>query len=374
MVWLVLGLVAAAAVGVVVDRTAGSKETPATRAGPQRILDGLVTGPDRIAPGVTAYVVGPHGVWLGSAGVANPQTGEPMRPDARMRLDSVSKWWATAVVLQLAQEGRLRLGDTVQRWLPGLLPYGNRITIGQLLTDSSGLIDDNDIFRSPSAYLGRVKDAKLRAQLAALGARLRADPAIEASPLWLIRLAAWQPLLFAPGSRYHHSNIGWNIVGLVAARVAGKPLPLLYRERIFQPLGLEHSAYDPQGPIAGPHAQGYRIAADGILTDTTAQAPFKGADGAIVSNAADTATFLTGLLGGRLVDRQRLVALWGSGAESGCARGAYDGSGAGDAYKTNVLVNGDGSRVAVLLLNGRTANGSGDETAAAAALGLYCAA
>jgi hypothetical protein len=33
---------------------------------------------------------------------------------------------------------------------------------------------------------------------------------MEASPLWMIRLAAWQPLLFAPGSRYHHSNIGWN--------------------------------------------------------------------------------------------------------------------------------------------------------------------
>ena len=85
-----------------------------------------------------------------------------MRPDARMRLDSVSKWWATAVVLQLAQEGKLRLGDTVERWRPGLLPYGDRITIGQLMTDSSGLIDDNDVFRSPDAYLARVKDARLR--------------------------------------------------------------------------------------------------------------------------------------------------------------------------------------------------------------------
>ena len=68
------------------------------------------------------------------------------------------------------------------------------------------------------------------------------------------------------------------------------------------------------------------------------------------------------------------MTFWGAGAESGCARGAYVGSGAGDAYKTNVLVNGDGSRVAVLLLNGRTANGSADETAAATALRLYCAA
>jgi D-alanyl-D-alanine carboxypeptidase len=219
VVWLIAGLVAASAIGVVVDRTVRSQPAAVARADLQRILDGLVTGPDQIAPGVTAYVAGPHGTWLGSTGVANVQTGEPMRPDARMRLDSVSKWWATAVVLQLAQEGKLRLGETVERWLPGLLPYGDRITIGQLMTDGSGLIDDNDVFRSPDAYLARVKDARLRAQLTEVAARLRANPATEASPLRMIRLAAWQPLLSAPGSRYHHSNIGWNMVGLIAARV-----------------------------------------------------------------------------------------------------------------------------------------------------------
>src|SRR5512132_1037930 len=142
-VLLLVGLVVAAAIGVVVDRRVVSQAPSAGRSELQRILDGLVTGPDRTAPGVAAYVAGPGGTWLGSAGVANVQTGEPMRPDARTRLDSVSKWWATAVVLQLAQEGKLRLSDTVDRWLPGLLPYGNLITIEQLMTDSSGLIDDN---------------------------------------------------------------------------------------------------------------------------------------------------------------------------------------------------------------------------------------
>ena len=116
VVLLLVGLLVVAAVGVVVvDWTVGSQPTPVARPELQQILDGLVTGPGRIAPGVTAYVSGPHGGWLGSAGVANVQSGEPMRPDARMRLDSVSKWWATAVVLQLAQEGKLRLGDAVQR-------------------------------------------------------------------------------------------------------------------------------------------------------------------------------------------------------------------------------------------------------------------
>jgi D-alanyl-D-alanine carboxypeptidase len=382
VILLVVGLVAATAIGVVVDRTVRSQPTPAARPELQRILDGLVTGPDRIAPGVTAYVAGPGGTWLGSAGVANVQTGEPMRPEARLRLDSNSKFWAMTVILQLAQDGKLELGDTVERWLPGLLPYGNRITIRQLLTDTSGLIDDNDLNNPAvlSRALARVKDAKLLAQLEAIGARVRANPASEVSPRWLIRLVAWQPLLFTPGSRYHHSNTGWDIIGLIAARAGGKPLPVLYRERILEPLGLEHTAYDPQGPIEGPHAHGYAIAGDGTLTDTTTWALFKGADGAIVSNAEDTAAFFTALMGAKLFDRQQLAAMnreqfvnFG-GADSGCAGLVHSGSGAGNAYKSNILVDDNGRRVAVLLLNGRTVSSNGDPTAAAAAFGLYCAA
>jgi D-alanyl-D-alanine carboxypeptidase len=382
VVLLVAGLVAAAAIGVVVDRTVRSQPAPLARPELQRVLDGLVTGPDRIAPGVTAYVAGPRGTWLGSAGVANVQTGAPMGPDARMRLDSNSKFWAMTTILQLAQEGKLQLSDTVERWLPGLLPYGNRITIRQLMTDTSGLIDDNDL-NKPAALsraLDRVKDATLRAQLVALVARVRANPAVEVSPLWLIRLVAWQPLLFTPGSRQHHSNTGWDIIGLIAARAGGEPLPVLYRERIVEPLGLDHTTYDPQGPINGPHAHGYAIAGDGTLTDTTTWAPFKGADGAIVANAQETATFFTALMGAKLFDRQQLVAMnreqfvGFGGADSGCGGLVHSGSGGGDAYKSNVLVNDNGSRVAVLLLNGRTVQSNGDTTAAAATLRLYCAA
>src|SRR4029453_12510167 len=83
VVWLIAGLVAASAIGVaVVDQTVRSHPAPVARADLQRILAGLVTGPDRIAPGVTAYVAGPHGTWLGSAGVANVTNGGPMPPDA----------------------------------------------------------------------------------------------------------------------------------------------------------------------------------------------------------------------------------------------------------------------------------------------------
>ena len=373
LAWLVVGLVVAAGIAVGVDRAffAGQQTRSEYMQG---VLDRAVTGRDRLAPGATAYVIGPHGTWVGSAGVADIKSGEPMPVDARMRIESASKTWLLGAVLQLVQEGKLSLEDTVDQWLPGLLrAHGSEITLRQLMSDSSGLIDDNVTAKSLRAYLARVGDPKLRAQLGAIVARVQANPAAQVSPLWFIRLAAWQPLVAPPGTVTHHSNIGWNIGGLIAAKASGKSLPTLYRERIFQPLRLRHTAYDPQGPIAGAHAHGYAVAANGTLTDKTAWHLGKGADGAIVTDAKDEATFLTALANGTLLHPGALYEL-GPGDPSSCGGPpVHDVSGAGDGFISDVFYAADGSRVAVLLLNGRTSGETGSARSAAAAASLYCA-
>ncbi len=144
--------------------------------------------------------------------------------------------------------GAERVAPGVTR--PGLLPYGKDITIRQLISDMSGLVDDNDIATSPAELegaLGKVDDRRLRTQLSEIFARVSENRATPVDPVWLVRMAAWQPLVLAPGTGYHHSNIGWNIAGLVTERVTGVLLPALYEQRIFAPLGLRHSSYQPQG-------------------------------------------------------------------------------------------------------------------------------
>jgi D-alanyl-D-alanine carboxypeptidase len=374
--WLLAGLAGlavAAGIAVGIDRTWFSGGSQPSRPAAQQILDRLVQS--GAAPGVTAYVTGPHGTWSGSAGVADVKAGTSMPADARMRIESNSKTWLTAVILQLAQEGKLSLDDSVAHWLPGLLrAHGIEITIRELLYDTSGLIDDNDVYRlSPSrlsAAFARVGDAKLRAQLLATAARVRANPRAPVSALLFIRLAAWQPLVAAPGTTYHHSNIGWNVAGLIAAKAGGKPLPVLYRERIFEPLRLEHTAFSPQGPIAGPHAHGYARDGKGKLVDTTAMHPAKFADGAIVTNAQDEAAFLRAAMNGTLFPKALWLDLYGSPAgATGCGSPAYAGEGEGDGYHSYVRYDGSGNRVAVLLLNENRAAG-----AAAAVRLLYCGA
>lgn len=383
---LLAGFMIAVMVAVAVDRLAFSRGSPAPRPKLQQILDGLVSGRSAIAPGATAYVSGPHGSWTGAAGIADTRTGAQMPADARMRLESVSKIYTATVILQLAQDGKLHVGDTVARWLPGLLPYGHRITIRELLTMRSGLVDNNDLRNASEseqrANLVRVKDAKLRAQLLMIAARIKKNPAAEFSPTWWIKFAAWQPLLFSPGWGYHYSNIGYDVLGLIAERAGGKPLAVLYDERIFQPLDLRATAYDAQGPIRGAHARGYGIEPEGQQIDTSDWHGGVGAEGGIVSNARDTATFLTALMRGKLVDRRLVAAmenedLWLGGAATGCAGRAYGWSGGGDGFKSEVWVNDRGSRVAVLLLNARhwdTAQIAADQGAHDAMARLYCAA
>jgi len=343
----------------------------------QRVLDRLVTGPGRRAPGATAYVVGPQGTWSGAAGVSNVATGAKMQRDERLRIESNSKAYVVPVALQLVREGKLRLEDTVERWLPGLLhENGDRITVRQLMTDTSGLIDDNDL-TAPGAIekaIANVGDPELKAEVVALVERFARGPLVYGSPVTLIELAGWQPLLFEPGTQYHHGNIGWNLAGMIVARAAGKPIADVYRERIFEPLGLTHTAFDPQGPIRGEHARGYAVLANGKTVDHTADHAFKAADGAIVTTARDEATFLRALWAGKIAQRSDLVSFYGlTFGRPGCPGDALEGVGTGGGFRSFTWAAPDGTRIAVLLLNGNRADsGDLDRVAERASRQLYC--
>jgi D-alanyl-D-alanine carboxypeptidase len=378
---VVVTAVAVAAVGVAVALR-GADDGPEPRPELQQLVDRLVTGPGRVAPGATAFVAGPRGTWEGAAGVAEVRTREPMAADARMRLESVSKLWTAAVVLRLVEQAKLRLDDTVAELYPGLLPEGHRITMRQLLNHTSGLVDDNDLTADSQSYLEQVEDEGLRAGLLRAGARLDADPEYEVPVRLVIRWAAALPLRSEPGAVYHYSNIGYQIAGLISERVSGRGFATLVEDEIVKPLGLESAAYDPASRITGDHAHGYGLARDGTLTDTTGRVVDLAANGGIVAHARDEGRFLTALMRGKLLQPASLAALkapsgasdYGLGTEietTACGTG-YSHNGGGAGFTTSVYVSGDGSRVAVVLLNARTADSSGDQLARDAARELFC--
>src|SRR5262249_22293428 len=104
----------------------------------QRDLDALVAGG---APGAILFVRGPHGEARLTSGLADIARSRPMQPNDRYRIASLAKSSTAAVVLQLVAEGRLALGDTVEQWLPGVVPNGADITVGMLLNHTSGIFN-----------------------------------------------------------------------------------------------------------------------------------------------------------------------------------------------------------------------------------------
>jgi D-alanyl-D-alanine carboxypeptidase len=260
------------------------------RAGLQTALDQIVaTG----ATAALARVDSPAGSWRGAAGVV--ELGRPARPAAtgQFRVGSITKTFVSTVVLQLVGEGRLRLDDTLERWLPGAIPNGARITIRNLLQHTSGVFDYTDILFATIEDVLRARYHTFR-------------------PQDLVAIAAGQPPVFEPGTSWAYSNTNYILLGLIVRRATGHAYGKEADRRILRPLRLYGT--DVPGTdvrIHGPHAHGYEpIERDGEIvpldfTDLNPSMAYSA--GEIVSTTTDLNLFYRSLLGGRLLHRAQLA-------------------------------------------------------------------
>jgi D-alanyl-D-alanine carboxypeptidase len=257
----------------------------------QQLLDAIVSGG---APGAIGLVRNGITTVRAASGVADLRTHRPMRVDDRFRVGSVTKTFVATVVLQLVGEGRLRLNDPVERWLPRLVPDGRDITVRELLNHTSGLYNYTDDPRVLAPYLDRN------------------DPDFVWRPRQLVAIAVSHPPLFAPGSSWSYSNTNYILLGLIVQAATRTDLGRQLYRRIFEPLRLRHTSFPVTTPhIAGRHAHGYANLHPGKpLTDTTEiSASFAWAAGSIVSTVDDVGRFYRALLGGRLLRPDLLRAM-----------------------------------------------------------------
>ena len=299
---LALLLVVAAAVPPAAGSQGGSGQLP--RPELQGLLDELVAGG---MPGAIGLARHDGQRWRGASGLAELGTQRPMRPGDRYKVGSVTKTFTATVVLQLVSEHRLRLGDSVERWLPGLVPNGEHITIRQLLQHTSGLFSYDEDPRVFAPYLQGDLDFVWR-------------------PRQLVAIATQHPPLFAPGAGWSYSNTGYVLLGLIIQRVTGTSLGRQFKARIFGPLGLGHTSFPTTNPrIVGRHAHGYLFDAgpDSPPLDITGLSPsWAWAAGGMVSTVDDVARFFRALLGGRLLPARLLRAMQTTvAAESGLRYG-----------------------------------------------------
>ena len=169
-----------------------------------------------------------------SFGHADLTWAVPNTPDTKFRIGSVTKQFTAALVLQLAEEGRIDLDAPVTRYVTDYpAAQGERVTIRHLLTHTSGI---------PSYTSLPNFDSFTR------------DPF---KPDAFLAVFSGLDLEFEPGSRFDYSNSGYHLLGVVIERVAGKPYAAVLRDRLLKPLGLHNSGYDTYTDVVQGLATGY---------------------------------------------------------------------------------------------------------------------
>jgi D-alanyl-D-alanine carboxypeptidase len=247
--------------------------------------------------------------WSGAAGIARQDGRVPMTKDTPIYIASITKLYTATVIMRLYEKGAISLDDPMAKYLPGELiggihvfkgrDYSKEITIKQLLSHTSGIAD---------YYSERPKGGKSLFELflEEPNRSWTVDETIE-------RARDDLKPNFPPGTDASYSDTNFQLLGKIIEAITGKPLPIVYQDDIFLPLGLKHTwlvGYsEPRiPPYAAPADVFYK---DTNITKIRSNGSYW-ADGGIVSTAEEMIIFLKALHEGRMirVDTLKLMHHW----------------------------------------------------------------
>jgi D-alanyl-D-alanine carboxypeptidase len=270
-------------------------------------LQGVVetTAKELRLPGGVVLLRTPHGDFAFGYGATELGGTTSPRADTHFRVASNTKTMTAAVIVLLAQEGKLRFNDSVSKYVEDV-PNGDNITISELLKMRSGLYN----------YTSAPE----------LAESLDNDPARVWTPQELLAIAFKRSAIFAPGKKYDYCNTNYVLLGLIAEKMEGAPLAKIFQDRLFGPLGMKHTLLpaSTSNTIPELYSHGYlygsssyalvdapypadlqAAAKAGTLkpNDETGQNPsYAYAAGGAISTADDLAIWMRALVGGKLFD------------------------------------------------------------------------
>jgi D-alanyl-D-alanine carboxypeptidase len=288
----------------------------------QAELDAIVQ--DGVAAGLPGVVLAVHRdgseELVSAAGVASREYGTPLNVTDRFRIYSLTKTFTAVVILQLVQEERLSLDDTVLNVVPDAaetgIPYLDTVTVRQLLDHTSGIYDYLDETDSPfyvDAFFGETADwSKLWTPKELLA---YADGARHAP-------------YFAPGEGNHYSNTNYILLGLIVERVTGNTFDNELQTRIFAPLGLTSTSLPTGTSMPDELVDGYHDMGGELANVSALNSSWVWAAGGIVSTASDVLHFANALFTGQLLDpemQREMMPAATSGSEDSIGLGLFGG-------------------------------------------------
>lgn len=241
--------------------------TPASDAEVARYAQALLekAHPDATQPGSAVLVArGDDVLYRGARGAANIGLGVPLVPDHVFRIGSITKQFAAAAVLKLAEDGKLSLQDPLTRFVPGY-PGGDKVTVLMLLNHTSGIRSYTDM---PGVMEGPIQKTVSTAQLIDTFKNEKAD--------------------FAPGEDWRYNNSGYVLVGAVIESASGMPWHAYLQDTFFKPLEMRHTGYGDETVAVVPgHVSGYTRADGKWAASRYLSMSQPHAAGALVSTVGD---------------------------------------------------------------------------------------
>ncbi|MDT0451168.1 serine hydrolase domain-containing protein [Streptomyces hesseae] len=293
-------VVAATAAGALTATAPAASAAPGPERGHRATQDLMDAGVKAGVPGVLGQarerLQDKTLTWNGSSGVADLDTHRPRLPEDRFRVGSISKVFASVVLLQLEAEGRLSLDDTVESRLPGVLRGngghdGRNVTIRQLLNHSSGIYN----YTEDPGFKEYISTEFMERRFETRTPRELVDVALRHDPY------------FAPGKGFHYSNTNYIVAGMIVEKVTGRSYATEITQRVIHRAGLRSTTYPgTSSAMPNPHGRAYskllKEEPDAKVHDVTELNPsWGGSAGAIISTTGDLNRLYSALLGGKLL-------------------------------------------------------------------------
>ncbi|MCF6467009.1 beta-lactamase family protein [Nonomuraea sp. MG754425] len=286
-------------------------DRPELRKAVQEIVDSGVTG-------AQLRVNDEHGEWTGSAGVR--ELGDPAEPpaDGHVRIGSNTKTFTAVLVLKLVADGTITLDDPVDDHLPEF-GLDRRITVRMLLQHTSG------VFNFTGEYY---EDGTVAPGITWSGREWVDNRFATYRPEELVRLALSKPARFEPGTDWSYSNTNYVLARLLIERVTGHTYAEEMGRRILGPLGLSGTLVPETAPdLPEPHAHAYyryEDAGQERTVDVTHQNPsWISTGGDMISTTRDLHTFISALMGGRLLPAPLLAEMCTPHPKAGYGLGVF---------------------------------------------------
>lgn len=255
----------------------------------QALLDRSVS--DDGVPGAIVAVKTRWGTWISAAGKADLDANEPMTADMQVRLAGSTKLFTAALIMQLVEENKISLMDTVDQWVPGQVWNGDLITIDMLLNHTSGVHDHETTPEFVDSLLW--------------GPTI---PWTSSDVMWITD--SYLPD-FDPGTDFEFSNTNYYLLGMIAEAATGEAVENLIQSRFCAPLGLSRTALTTDGFKTEPYSRDYcwfGTPEYPTLTETSGwDLSFDWTSGAGVSTAQDMVTWIKALFEARVVNSQSLT-------------------------------------------------------------------